>query len=312
MIGTKQDALTEISSLAKRFNLTLADITDALTDKHEQQAQASSGILTRIFSYIGSIFIFAGLAMLTEMLWDDVGFAGHVILTLGVGLCVFFIAVTLNKKGLMEVAVTPLILVAAVWEAAGLAVILKEYSTGGHFQQGVLFVSFVMFVQQACVFVATRITALAFTSLFFAMSFFCNAFDMLHIEVIWIEFVMGLSLCCIGYALDRSQNRAIAPLVLLVGSLSFLAASYDFTRGTPIEILFLGVAMGVVVVSANIRSRTLLIVGTLATVCFLGYYTSKYFADALPVPILLMLTGAGLIGIGYVAVKVNNKYIKQK
>jgi len=62
--------------------------------------------------------------------------------------------------------------------------------------------------------------------------------------------------------------------------------------------------------STYVRSRTLLLVGTLSMLCYIGYYTAKHFANAVGWPIALVLIGIALIGLSSLAVKLNNKYIK--
>ena len=42
----------------------------------------------------------------------------------------------------------------------------------------------------------------------------------------------------------------------------------------------------------------------------IGYYTAQHFAITLGWPIALLVIGAALIGLSYLAVKLNNKYIK--
>ena len=43
----------------------------------------------------------------------------------------------------------------------------------------------------------------------------------------------------------------------------------------------------------------------------IGYYKAKHFANTLGWPIALVVIGAALIGLSYLAIKLNNKYIKQ-
>jgi hypothetical protein len=79
---------------------------------------------------------------------------------------------------------------------------------------------------------------------------------------------MGASLTCIGWSLDRSRHRSIAPLCYFFGSIILMFAAFDWLRHTPIELLFLGLACGTIFLSTVARSRTLLVVGTLALLDF--------------------------------------------
>jgi len=62
--------------------------------------------------------------------------------------------------------------------------------------------------------------------------------------------------------------------------------------------------------STYVRSRTLLLVGTLSMLAYIGYYTAKHFANTLGWPIALVIIGIALIGMSALAVRINNKYIK--
>ena len=79
-----------------------------------------------------------------------------------------------------------------------------------------------------------------------------------------------------------------------------------------VEILFLGAACGLVFLSTWVKSRSLLFVGTLATLCYVVYYTGENFADVVGWPIALILFGLLLIGLSAVAFRINREYIAAK
>ena len=64
--------------------------------------------------------------------------------------------------------------------------------------------------------------------------------------------------------------------------------------------------------STYVRSRTLLLTSTLSMLCYIGYYTAEHFANTVGWPIALVIIGTALIGLSSLAVKLNNKYIKQR
>lgn len=101
----------------------------------------------------------------------------------------------------------------------------------------------------------------------------------------------------------------MAPFWYFVRSAAMLAALFSLLRHTAVEILFLGAARGLVFVSTWVKSRTLLLVGTVAILSYIGYFTSENFADAVGWPIALMLFGLLLIGLSALAFRINRKYI---
>jgi hypothetical protein len=72
---------------------------------------------------------------------------------------------------------------------------------------------------------------------------------------------------------------------------------------------FYGTACGVVFLSTWAKSRSLLFVGTVAILGYVGYYTSEHFSDVVGWPIALILFGLRLIGLSAVAFWINRKYI---
>ena len=59
------------------------------------------------------------------------------------------------------------------------------------------------------------------------------------------------------------------------------------------------------------RSRSLLLVGTLGLIGYLSDFIAEHFANNLNGPLLLMLVGFVLIGLGAAAITINIRYIKQ-
>jgi hypothetical protein len=310
-MSARQDALIEVVDIIKRHGLSLDEISSAVAGSSEFKAETSSGILSRLFGYVGGIFIFVGLAIYVGMRWDDLNSAGRILLTLGSGFCVFVMALVCTTDQRFEKAATPLFLVAALLQPTGIVVLLKEYSHGGDPAYGLLFMNLVMAVQQGCAFWARQRSVLALSTIVFTLGFFTIAFDLLHINHDLIGVTVGASLMCIAWSLDTSRHKSIAPLCYFFGSVVFLCAAFDWLRHTSIEIVFLGLACGLIFLSTVARSRTLLLVGTLALIGYLGHYIAEHFAHNLNAPLLVMLIGFLLIGLGVVAVQINNRYIKQ-
>ncbi len=308
----KADALVDVVDLMKRHDLTIEEVMAALGPAPQADQARSSGILSRLFAYIGGIFVFAGLAISIGMRWDDLGSAGRVMVTLGPGFCLFVLALVCLSDLRFSRAATPLFLVAALVQPTGIMVALEEYGNGGDLRHGLLFMAAVMLVQQGAGFLAKRVTVLAFTTIAFAVAFLAVAFDLLDASANLSSLVLGTSLLCVAWSLDRSVHRSLAGLTYFCGSVALLAAAYDVLRRTPAEVLFLGLACGVIVLATVARSRSLLAVGTVALVAYIGDFMYEHFADNLNAPLLLMLLGFVLIGCGAAAVKINSTYIARQ
>lgn len=309
-MANKEDALQDIVQLARNNQITLEEIANALRYPQVQVAKQSSGILSKLFGYIGGIFVFAGIGVFISMYWDDFGSAARVIVTLGTGFISFVMGVTCLTDKRYERAATPLMLMSLILQPTGIFVMLQEYASGGDARHGVLFMAAYMVIQQGAVFLAKRLTLLAFSTILFASIFLVTLFDLWNLDDKLVGVVMGASLMCIAYALGQSRHQKISPFWYLVGSISLLWASFDALKNTPFELLYLGLSAFIVFLSTYVRSGTLILVGTLSMLCYIGYFTAEHFANTLGWPIALVIIGIVMIAISSTAVKINNKYIK--
>ncbi len=162
----------------------------------------------RVFGYLGGLFVFAGLGSFVQMEWSGMGAFGHIMFTLGFGFLLFVMAVTCAKNDKFAPAATPLFLISALMQPTGIAVVMDEFSKGGNPAHGLMFMLFIMAVQQGCTFRRCNRTVLAFTTLVFAGSLFAVIMAEMRIPEELIGLVMGLSLMCVAGA---STNPSTVP-----------------------------------------------------------------------------------------------------
>jgi uncharacterized membrane protein len=310
-MSTKEDALQDIISLVKHNNITFDEIKHALETAPILASKPSSSVLSKLLGYIGGIFVFAGISVFIGMYWDDFGSAARVIVTLGTGFVAFIMGLVCLYDKKYERAATPLFLIAALLQPSGILVMLQEYSSGGDARHGVLFMAAFMLIQQGATFWAKRRTVLAFSAILFGCIFFATLFDIWDFDEELIGIVIGSSILCVAYALNQSRHLAIAPFWYFIGAIILMWSVFESVENTPFELIYLGLAALLIFLSTYVRSRTLLLVGTLSMLVYIGYYTAKHFANTLGWPIALVIIGIALIGMSALAVRLNNKYIKQ-
>ncbi len=310
-MSQKEDALHDIVSLAMHNKITLEDISHALSVAPVLVSKPSSSVLSKLLGYIGGIFVFAGIGVFISMYWDDFGSAARVIVTLGVGLVAFIMGLVCLHDKKYERAATPLFLISSFLQPTGILVMLQEYSFGGDARHGLMFMSAYMLIQQGATFWAKGRTVLAFSAILFGCILFANLFDIWDFNEKLIGTVIGVSLLCVAYVLNQSKHVAIVPFWYFVGALILMWSVFEAVENTPFELLYLGLSALLIFLSTYVRSRTLLLIGTLSMLIYIGYYTAEHFANTLGWPIALVVIGIALIGLSSLAVKLNNKYIKQ-
>ncbi|MFW5432624.1 MAG: DUF2157 domain-containing protein [Methylophilaceae bacterium] len=310
-MANKDEALQDVISMVKHHGISLDEIKHALESNSNTAKKPSASVLSKLFAYIGGVFVFAGIGVFISMYWDDFGSAARVIVTLGVGLVAFMMGLACLHDKRYEKASTPLLIIASILQPMGILVMLNEYATGGDTRHGLIFMSLYMLIQQAATFWVKRSTILAFSAILFGCTLLVNVLDLLDIDGELIGTIIGVSLLCIAYALQQSRHLAIAPFWYFVGGVILMWSGFEWVERTVFEVFYLGLAALMIFLSTYVRSRTLLLVGTLSMLAYIGYFTAENFADTLGWPIALVLLGVVLIGMSSLALRINNKYIKQ-
>lgn len=307
----KDDALQDVVSAIRRHNISLDEIKQLLESNAGTTVKPSASVLSKLLAYIGGIFVFAGIGVFMSMYWDDFGSATRVIVTLGVGLVAFVMGLACLHDKRYEKAATPLFIISSILQPMGILVMLNEYSSGGDARHGLIFMSLYMLIQQLPTFWVKRSTILAFSAIVFGSVLLANISDLLDIDHELVGTVVGISLLSIAYALQQSRHLAIAPFWYFVGGVLLMWSAFEWVEGGVLEIFYLGLAALMIFLSTHARSRTLLLVGTLSMLSYIGYFTAENFADTLGWPIALVILGVVLIGMSALALRINNKYIKQ-
>jgi hypothetical protein len=75
------------------------------------------------------------------------------------------------------------------------------------------------------------------------------------------------------------------------------------------ELVFPGLVFGVMFLSVYLRSKAFLTFGSLYLVAYIFKITGEYFAESMGWPLVLVLTGLGLIAIGYLHFSLKRKYL---
>ncbi|NND65752.1 MAG: DUF2157 domain-containing protein [Gammaproteobacteria bacterium] len=306
----QKDALAQISEIARAHKLSIKDITDFIVgDKAEPHRR--SEILTKLFGYMGGIFVFAGVAIYTGMHWEAMGSAARIVITLGTGIVAYVLAlVCLRDERYIRLS-TPLFLIAGLFEPGGMLVTITEYSTGGEPRHAFLFVFGIMAIQMGMTFWREQRAVLLFLLITFGATWLSIAFDLLDFDEKWNALVVGFFIMSLTWAISKTRFRSICGFWHFIGGGTFLCALWWILEDAHAEILFIVPACFFIFLSVVARSRALLLIGVLAVLGFISYYTAEYFSNSSAWPLGLLLMGGVLIGMSKFAMNLNRKYIKQ-
>jgi uncharacterized membrane protein YGL010W len=77
------------------------------------------------------------------------------------------------------------------------------------------------------------------------------------------------------------------------------------------EVLFIGLAFGMMFLSIVLKSRAILIVSSIYLMVYILKITAEYFSETIGWPLALIVAGFTLIAIGYGTFAINQRYLNQ-
>lgn len=306
-MSSHAESIEQIKHIIQTYNIPKEDIL-ALYAIEPVPTDQSGSLLQRVMIYLGGAFIFMGICVYIGMMWDDIDPLSRVILSLGSGFVAFILGLFCLGDSRYVRASTPLFLIGAALQPTGLFVFMDEYlpHTGDVVKAACVVFGF-MTVQQVVAFVATQRTALLFFTLFFFYAFLCVFMNFLEIDVPEGPLVLGLTGLMVSWGVGRTEHKSIAPFYYFWSALITAAASYDILHDTAMDIFLICVSAGLIYLSTIAASRTVLTIGVLSLLAYLGYFTDAYFKDIVGWPIALIVAGLLMMGISVFAVKLGRK-----
>jgi hypothetical protein len=310
-VNDRAQALAQVVALARQHGLSADEIGEALREGGAPTTDdRRRGILVRVLGFIGGTFVFAGVGVFIALQWDSMNTAARIVITLGSGLAAFVLAVLSSRDPRFDKATTPLFLMAAALEPTGMLVAFNELGSGGDWRWASLITCGCMALQFGFVFGPIRRSALLFLCVFFATLFFWTAFDILDADDGVVALVLGSSLLLTAVGVDRTPHRVMTPVWYLFGAAGVLYGVFDLVESTPLELVFLLAAAGLVYLSVALHSRTVLFVATAGILAYTAWFTGEHFAQSVGWPIALIIFGLLLIGLSALALRIDRDYVR--
>jgi hypothetical protein len=311
-VGDRTRALSEIAALARDHGISASEIAAALGEVPAASRETRRrAVLVRVLGSLGATFVFAGVGVFIATQWNGMSSAARVVVTLGSGLAAFVLAVLAVRDARFEKAGTPLLLMGAALEPTGMLVAFEEFGSGGDWRVAGLVTAGTMALQFGATFAALRRAASLSLTILFTGLFWWAAFDLLDVDEGLTALVVGASGLLTAAAVDRTGHRDITPIWYFASGAACLGGLFDLVERTPLEVAFLAVAAGFVYLSVQVRSRTLLVVATLAILAYTGWFTGQHFADSVGWPLALVAFGLFMIGLSAVAYRIDRDYVRR-
>lgn len=280
--------------------------------------------LTKLLYIIGGVVATLGIIFFIGQIWEDIGSLGRIMVTFGLGVLLAWYGTTFMRQRAETLLGDVLHAIAGLLLPGGALVILSELRSDvttawpviGVFTAVSIFYFLLLrlFSRSILVFYAIANTTIAVTLLFAEL--FPRASDQVYLL---FSMTVGLVYVYLAYAYRAEWNRYLVSLLNLVGSATFYIAAFlsifegqiFWNTGHSLfwEFVFPFLALGGMFGAIWARSRSVLLVATIALIAYIIYITSEYFADSIGWPLALVILGFVIIGIGYASINLGKKYI---
>lgn len=278
-----------------------------------------SSALVKIFYVIGAVIALVGVVILIVQNWNEIGFLGRIVVTLGIAIISYIFAVLMRdqkRRFLSQV----LFIISFVLSPIGVLVLLYETKIDFDLVVQLLF-SLVMLVIYGLAYYVTKRNVLILILVAFAtwayyafiLEFLDNSFNNI---LQWATIIIGFAYIFLAYSRralkivdihDVKEQRSVSGLLYGVGTIAVLGASMAI--GGIFDLLVILFIFGAFYGSVFLKSRIMLVVASFFLVGHMIKITLEYFGNSLGWPILLVLIGFLIIGIGYLTFYLNKKYI---
>jgi hypothetical protein len=329
----KNQLLHELSALLESGELSEGEVLRAIgatpppagADRSRSAKSSLASRLSAVLYFIGGGVVFLGMVFLIAQEWNHFGTGMKIFVTLGSGIAAFVVGVLFSNQQRLGAAGPAFFLISALLLPAGLFVTYDEAGVNIELLTAQIQIAGMLFGMYLVAYsVIRKNVLLTFAFIFGTWVFFAITNYMVRGAPViddW-EFInyrilfSGLAYMLLGYSFTGSDREALTGWLYAFGVCGFLGAGFALGGWKPTQSVFWeavypGLVFGIILFSTHLKSRILLIFGSLALGAYLTKITAEYFSDSLGWAFSLVLLGFLLMGVAFLAVRVNRRYVAQ-
>jgi hypothetical protein len=287
----------------------------------ERTTRENTKDLTTTFYGIGATIAVIGVGILLAEHWNEIGFAGRVLSTLGISLATYICALLLRAPHQSKIA-NVLFMISAGLAPTGVVVMLHEAGTKFTWDVQIMVAIILALIYGVALLISKRsilfIITIAFgTWAYYALLF--NIISTLHSSEIlkWATMILGVAYLFLASAYrhfskneDEGEKTQIAEVMNTLAGLAILGAGISI--GGFFDVIYIAFIFAAFYGSVYLKSRSMLLLGSLFLMGHITKLTYKYFVHSIGWPIALIAIGFLIIGVGYFTFYLNKKYFGVK
>ena len=329
----KHQILKDLVTLVESGDLTESEILEAIgaekalpvADKQGSDKQSIASRLSTVLYYIGGGVVFLGMVFLIAQEWNRFGTSTKIIVTLGSGIAAFVVGVLFSNQKRLGAAGPAFFLISALLLPGGLFVTYDEAGIDvGNLSAQIQIAGLLFAAYLGGYTVIRRNVLLTFAFIFGCWLFFAitnymvrgapmvDDWSFINYRILFV----GLAFMLLGYSFSGTDREPLTSWLYTFGVIGFLGAGFALGEWKPTQNVFWesvypGLVFGIIFLSTHIKSRILLVFGALALGAYLTKITAEYFSDSLGWAFSLVILGFLLMGVAFLAVRVNRRYVSQ-
>ncbi|HEY4476382.1 MAG TPA: DUF2157 domain-containing protein [Candidatus Paceibacterota bacterium] len=315
---TKEELLQELSTRVSAGEINREEVIRQFNPT-PITGKLSHFSVTKMLYVLGAAIVVIGLIIFVAQIWDDLGSFGHILITLGLGLLFAIIGSVLLKQRPEESLGSIFHALGGLLIPGGAMVTLDELNVGLDSLWSVAITFGLIFIFYWLLNLAHKRPILTFFTIANG-----TAFVYLLVEAIidgpfyqhedlyaYLTMIMGVSYLLLAQSFRYGWNRGLVHVLYFLGGAGFFGAAFSrVDNSVPWQLVYFLIVFGGLFLSVYLKSRIILLLSTIFLIAHISYITSEYFADSLGWPIMLVILGFIFIGLGYVSITINRKYIK--
>ncbi len=310
----------EISREEVVSRLSLVPVAQRATE--ESTNKSSQFSVTKMLYVLGAAIVIIGIVIFVAQIWGDIGSFGRISVTFGLGILFAASGSLLLKQKPEDNIGTIFHFIGGMLIPGGAVVTLSELSTGVDHPWviaitfGGIFAFYLLLnaIHKNAVltfFAIASGTATVYLILNAVMGGPFKGWFGINDIYEYLTMVMGASYLFLAHAFRDGWNKKLIGILYFFGITGFLGAAFLQVFDSVLwQMLYFLLVIGGLSLAVYMKSRSILVMSTLFLIVHVTYITSKYFADSLGWPIMLITLGFVFIGLGYISITINKKYIQ--
>ena len=307
----------EISHEEVISRLSLASAAKGKNEGEPKKLQHFS--VTKMLYVLGAAIVIIGLVIFVAQIWDIIGSAGRILVTLGLGLLLAAMGSILLKQKPEDLIGAVFHFIGGMMIPGGAIVTLYELN-GGFLSLWPVTITFgAIFAFYLLLSVFHKHVVLTFFAIAHGTAFIYLLFEAIiegpsygHMDLYaYLTMTISATYLLLAQAFRTGWNSKLMGALYFFGVTGFLGAAFSQVLDSVLwQMLYFLLVLGGLFLSVYLKSQIILAVSTIFLIIHVSYITSKYFANSIGWPISLVALGFLFIGLGYASIAINKKYIK--